>query len=983
VLLRDRLGQHDRPVARDAEPPQLGLARIVGSGELPLVRQLLAAHAYLRPRGLEFDLVLLDEEAGSYLDELNRQLLDTVRAAGSVERLDQPGGIFVRRASQMSEDEHLLLEAAARVVLVGERGSLASQLDRTERYSPLPGRLVPTREPGGWSDEPLAPPEGLLFANGLGGFTPDGREYCVLVQGPPAPDSGRNGPPAHGLHHPAATSHLQLPPAPWVNVVANPAVGFVASEGGSGFTWAVNSQANRLTPWSNDPVSDPPGEVVYLRDEETGEVWSPTPLPVPSWEPVLVRHGQGYTVYERNTHGLAHELTLFVPPEDPVKLIRLKVKNAGDRPRRLSATFYADWVLGLNRDAAAMHVVTEVDAETGALLARNPFRIDFSGRVAFADVDRRPRTLSADRLAFLGRHGSLAAPAAMGRQDLAERVGAAIDPCAAIRVGLELEPGGEAEVVFLIGEADDVGAARTLARRYREPGRAAQALQEVTAGWDDRLGAVQVRTPDPAVDLLANRWLLYQVLACRFWGRSGFYQSGGAFGFRDQLQDVMALVHAAPEITRAHILHAASHQFLEGDVQHWWHPPTGRGIRTRISDDPAWLPFVAGYYIDATGDATILDEPVDYLKAPPLKPEQEDDYGLAPAAGQPGSLYEHCLRGLERVDRRGAHGLPLMGHGDWNDGMNRVGAGGKGESVWLAWFAIAVFRRFAGLAEARGDSARAADLRRRAGELAAACEANAWDGAWYRRAYFDDGTPLGSARSAACQIDSLAQTWAVLCGAADPDRARRAMEAVDARLVDRQGRLILLFAPPFDAEPMDPGYIKGYLPGIRENGGQYTHGATWVVRAFAALRRGRLASELLTILNPIRHAEDPRGVETYKVEPYVVAGDVYSRPPHVGRGGWTWYTGSASWLYRTILEAILGLHRHGDRLTIDPCIPPDWPGYEITYRFRSSTYRIAVENPKGLESGAATVQLDGQALAEPAIPLADDGRNHDVRVELS
>jgi cyclic beta-1,2-glucan synthetase len=983
VLARDRLGQPelwrfgisgDRPIV---------LARIAGGGEVPLARQLVAAHGYLRPRGLEFDLVLLDEDAGGYLDELYRQLLEAVRAAGGAERIDQPGGIFVRRASQTSEDERLLLQAAARVVLVGERGPLAGQLDRTERHAPPPPRISPTREPGGWHDEPIEVPEGLLFSNGLGGFTPDGREYCVLVQGAP-PQAGLNGPPGHMPPPITAPLPLALPPAPWVNVVANPTFGFVASEAGSGFTWAVNSQANRLTPWSNDPVSDPPGEVVYLRDEETGEVWSPTPLPVPSWQPVLVRHGQGYTVYERNSHGLSHELTLFVPPEDPVKLIRLKVQGTGeDRPRRLSATFYAEWVLGLNRDTAAMHVVTEVDTETGALLARNPFRTDFSGRVAFADVDRRPRAFTADRLGFLGRHGSLAFPAALSRQELAARTGAAIDPCAAIQVRFELRPGAATEIVFLIGEADDVESARSLVRRYREPGRVAQSLRDVQDGWDHRLGAVQVHTPDHALDLLANRWLLYQVLACRYWARSGFYQSGGAYGFRDQLQDVMALVHAAPDLTRAHILHAASHQFLEGDVQHWWHPPTGRGIRTRISDDPAWLPFVAGYYIEATGDASILDEPVDYLKAPPLKPEQEDDYGLAPPAGQPGPLYEHCLRGLDRVDRKGPYGLPLMGHGDWNDGMNRVGSGGKGESVWLAWFAITVFRQFAGLAEARGDADRAADLRRQADALATACEANAWDGAWYRRAYFDDSTPLGSASSPACQIDSLPQSWAVLSGGAEPDRARRAMEAVDARLVDRQGRLILLFTPPFDAEPIDPGYIKGYLPGIRENGGQYTHAAIWVVQAFAALGRGRLASKLLTILNPIRHAEDSQGVATYKVEPYVVAGDVYSRPPHVGRGGWTWYTGSASWLYRTILEAILGLHRHGDRLAINPSIPPDWPRYEIVYRFRSATYRIAVENPKGLESGTTTVWLDGQALTEPTIPMVDDGRSHEIRVEIS
>ncbi len=795
---------------------------------------------------------------------------------------------------------------------------------------------------------------------------------------------GRNGPPAHGVHHPAATSHLRLPPAPWVNVVANPAFGFVASEAGSGFTWAINSQANRLTPWSNDPVSDPPGEVIYLRDEETGEVWSPTPLPVPSAEPTLVRHGQGYTSYERNTHGLAHELTLFVPPEDPVKLIRLKVRNAGDRPRRLSATFYAEWVLGLNRDASAMHVVTEVDAETGALLARNAFRTDFSARVAFADVDRRPRTLSADRLAFLGRHGSLAAPAAMGRQDLAGRVGAAIDPCAALHVAIELEPGGEAEVVFLIGEADDADSARALARRYREPGRAAQALRDVRAGWDDRLGTVQVRTPDAALDLLANRWLLYQVLACRYWARSGFYQSGGAYGFRDQLQDVMAMVHAAPEITRAHILHAASHQFLEGDVQHWWHPPVGRGIRTRISDDPAWLAFVAGYYIDATGDAAILDESVDYLEAPPLKPEQEDDYGLAPPAGRPGPLYEHCLRGLDRVDHRGVHGLPLMGTGDWNDGMNRVGAGGKGESVWLAWFAIAAFRRFADLAEARGDSTRAADLRRRAGELAAACEANAWDGAWYRRAYFDDGTPLGSARNTACQIDSLAQSWAVLCGAANPDRAapgdggrrrpagrpRGAADPPVRAAVRRRadGPRLHQGLPAGHPRERRPVHPRG-RPGSSRRSPRWDGAGTPPSCSTSSTRSGTPRTRRASSATRSSPTSWPATSTASRPTSAAAAGPgTPARPPGCIARSWSRSSGSiaTATAWRSTPES-----------------RPTGPATMIAYRFRSATYRIAVENPRGLESGKATVWLDGQAQAEPLIPLADDGRSHDVRVEIS
>ncbi len=758
------------------------------------------------------------------------------------------------------------------------------------------------------------------------------------------------------------------------------------SEGGSGFTWAVNSQSNRLTPWSNDPVSDPPGEVVYLRDEETGEIWSPTPLPVPSGQPTLVRHGQGYTVFERNTHGIVHELTLFVPLEDPIKLIRLRVRNASDRPRRLSAFYYAEWVLGLNRDTAAMHVVTEVDSETGALLARNAFRPDFAGRVAFADVDRRPRTLSADRLSFLGRHGSVANPSALGRLELADREGAALDPCTAIQTAFELRPGAEAEVLFLLGEADDIDAARELVRRYREPGRAARTLQEVQSRWNDLLGTVQVRTPDPAMDLLANRWLLYQVLACRYWARSGFYQSGGAYGFRDQLQDVMALVHAAPEYSRAHILRAASRQFVEGDVQHWWHPPIGRGIRTRISDDPLWLPFVASYYVDATGDVSILDQSVPYLQAPPLKPGQEDDYGLAAVADAPGTLYEHCLRALDRVDHQGvgAHGLPLMGTGDWNDGMNRVGSQGKGESVWLAWFEIAGLGQFAAIVESRGDSDRAAVLRRsgrgpprrRRGQclgrrLVSPRLLRRRDAAGLRperrlpdrldrpvlgRALRRGRTRIGPAGpcSPPTNTSSTATAGSSSCSPR-PSTTSRSTPATSKDTCPASAR----------TAASTPTRRPGWSGGSRELG------------------QGRRAFELLEILNPIRHAQDPQGVERYKVEPYVVAGDVYSRPPHVGRGGWTWYTGSASWLYRTILEAILGLYRRGDRLIIDPRIPPEWPGFEIVYRFRTATYRIAVQNPQGVESGRAAVWVNDQPQHEAVIPLVDDGRTHEVRVVIA
>ena len=976
VLAANRLGQEglwrfaisgDRPIV---------LARFEGLDQLRLAHELVAAQTYLRAKGLEIDLVFSSEDPGGYDDELREQLLSVVRADGGSDRIDQPGGVFVLKSAVMQDDEKTLIQAAARVVLVGDRGSLASQLDRTEWHHPLQGPLAVSHDRTKWDDEPVRLPADLLFANGLGGFTPDGREYCLLVSCDQVPQSSGNGQPK-----PPLVVYPRLAPTPWCNVVANPVFGFLVSESGPGFTWSGNSQTNRLTPWSNDPVSDPPGEVIYLRDEDTGEVWCPTPLPLPSAEATLVRHGQGYTTFEQNAHGFSHELTLLVPPDDPIKLIRLRIQNVSDRPRKLSATYYADWVLGTARDETSMHVVTEVDTETGALLARNAFRTDFGTRVAFADVDRRPRTVTADRGEFVGRHGSMMAPAALGRAALSGATGEALDPCAAIQTAFELDPGAEIQLVFLLGEADGLGAARDLIKRYRKDGQALRVLADVRARWDAVLETIQVRTPEPALDLLVNRWLLYQVLSCRVWGRSAFYQSGGAYGFRDQLQDVMALFHAAPQEARAHILRAAGRQFPEGDVQHWWHPPAGRGIRTRIADDPLWLPFVTARYAAATGDSGILDEIIPYLDGPLLMSDQDDDYGLPATSAQSASLDDHCVRALEwAADRLGAHGLPLMDHGDWNDGMNRVGYQGEGESVWLAWFEIAALGEFTVLSESRGDHSRTARWRQRADALRNAVEKNAWDGEWYRRAYFDDGTPLGSAQADACTIDSIAQTWGILSGAADPARARQAMKAVDEHLVRHEERLVLLFTPPFDDSALDPGYVRAYLPGVRENGGQYTHAAMWVLQAAALLGQGRLAFQLLQILCPILHAEEPADVERYRVEPYVVAGDVYSEAPHVGRGGWTWYSGSAGWFYQAILESVLGFQHRGDRLLFQPCIPPEWAHFEIKYRFRSATYTIRVENPTGAESGVATVWLDNALQPGNSIPLADDNSAHEVRV---
>ncbi|HLJ92161.1 MAG TPA: glucoamylase family protein [Gemmataceae bacterium] len=976
----------DRPIV---------LVRIAEMEELPLVRQLLTAHAYWRLKGLEVDMVLLNEQRTGYFEELHQELQNLVRGSDDRGLLDKPGGVFVRKAAQIPREDQILLQAAAHCVLAGNQGSLANQIDRPvlasqvrEGKRGVVTRVAPLNDKtlrAGPGQENLPPsgtvsPAGnnLLFDNGIGGFRADAPEYVLRrLRKPSAKQERNDGRTSTSSSGPDGN----LPPAPWINVVANPGIGFLISESGSGYTWAGNSQTNRLTPWSNDPVSDPPGEVVYLRDEATGEVWTPTPLPAAAAEPYLVRHGQGYTVFEHTSHGLKQELTLFVPPNDPIKLISLQVRNLARRPRRLSITFYAEWVLGTVRNQAVLHALTEVDPATGAIVARNPFNADFPSAVAFADVNLRPRTLTADRMEFLGRNGSLAAPVGL-EGELSGATGATLDPCAALQVRLDLKPSQEETVTFFLGQAGGIEEVHQLLQEYHQPGRIAKTLAEAKDIWERVLNVVQVQTPNRALDLLFNRWLLYQVLSCRFWGRSAFYQSGGAYGFRDQLQDVMALVWAAPHITRDHLLRAASRQFREGDVQHWWHPPRGAGVRTHISDDFLWLPFAVSYYVKTTGDSSVLEERVPFLQAPPIPPGQDEDYRVPDVSEETASLYEHCLRAVDHGLRFGAHGLPLMGAGDWNDGMNRVGRAGQGESVWNGWFLLTILPDFAALAEARGEAERARSYREQAERLCVALEEHAWDGQWYRRAYFDDGTPLGSAQNDECRIDSLAQSWAVISGGATADRGQQALAAAEQHLVKQADRLILLFTPPFNRSKLEPGYVKGYVPGIRENGGQYTHGATWVVQAAALLGQGTRAMELFDLLNPIHHTSSAADVERYRVEPYVLAGDVYSQPPHTGRGGWTWYTGSAGWLYRIALETLLGFQLRGTRLTLNPCIPHHWPGFDITYRYRSATYVLRVENPNGVEHGVRQVTLDGKELADRAVDLADDRQTHEVRVVM-
>lgn len=960
------------PYAISGDYPIL-LARVSNQEETALVRELLQAHAYWRDRRIKIDLVILNQRDAGYAQELQDQLHRLITHMDSDAWLHRRGGIFLLRAAQMPEADQVLLETAARVVADGEKGELAEQLKGLlERPTRLP-RFVPTEpRPKEETTPALARPTDLQFDNGLGGFSADGHEYIVYLEAD------------------------QRTPAPWINVIANPYFGFLVSEAGGGYTWAENSGENRLTPWHNDPVTDVPGEALYLRDEKTAHVWSPTPLPAPTQAPYLIRHGAGYSVFEHHSHGLKQRLRLFAAADAPVKVVQLRLENTWERPRRITATYYAEWVLGTSRDAAQQYVIPQFDTRTGALLARNPYNEEFGERVAFLAASKEPHGLTADRTEFLGREGSRRHPAALDRMGLAGTVRAGLDPCAALQIHLDLNPGETQEVFFLLGQGADQQEAIDLVEQYQDPAKVEDAREAVRKLWDNLLGAVTVETPDPAMDLLLNRWLLYQALSCRVWARSAFYQSSGAFGYRDQLQDVMALVHAAPELAREHILRAACHQFEEGDVLHWWHPPSGRGaspepcrgVRTRISDDLLWLPFVTAHYVAATSDASILTEKVPFRTGEPLKPEEEERYDHYAVTTGEDTLYEHCRRALEKGSTSGPHGLPLMGTGDWNDGMNRVGIEGQGESVWLGWFLYGALTRFARLCERMDDEEQAATYREWANDLLRALEKHAWDGEWYRRAYYDDGTPLGSAENHECQIDSIAQSWAVLSGAADspaesakvPERAGQAMEAVSRRLVRHDDQLILLFTPPFGNTARDPGYIKGYPPGIRENGGQYTHAALWAAWAFAELGQGERAGALFRLLNPIHHSDTPEKRMRYRVEPYAVAADVYSVEPHTGRGGWTWYTGSSGWMYRLGLEAILGVHRTGTSLRIDPRIPRDWPGYEVTYRYGKTPYRIRVENLDGAGQGVKEVTVDGEPPSGTEIPLQDDGQQHEVHV---
>ncbi|HON59060.1 MAG TPA: glucoamylase family protein [Smithella sp.] len=956
VMMENRRGQSGLWGYSVSGDLPIVLLKISDQSQIELARQLVQAYVYWRLKGLNVDLFIWNEEHAGYRQLLHDQIMSIVSSGFVTDLKDQPGGIFVRAIEQIAEEDRILIQTVAHVIIAGNRGKLINQIRHRTGLKVMVPRLIPSR-----TNRPQPKPteeparKDLLFFNGSGGFTPDGREYVILL------------------------SPNQATPAPWANILANPEFGTVISESGMAYTWAENAHEFRLTPWHNDPVADRAGEAFYIRDEERGPFWSPMPLPRRGAGAYVIRHGFGYSVFEHSERFIHSEVRVYTALDAPVKFIVLKIKNNTPRTRRLSVTGFIEWVLGDFREKTAMHIITELDHQTGAIFARNPYNTEFPHRIAFFNTSAITRTFTGNRAEFLGRNGTLADPAVMKRQHLSGKVGAGMDPCAAIQVPFDLLSGEEKEIVFTLGAAKNINEARRLVQFFTDPGIAAEALQMVRNHWTDIVDTVRIQTPDPSLNIIGNGWLIYQTIACRLWAKTGYYQSGGAFGFRDQLQDVTALTHIRPELTRKQLLLCASRQFEEGDVQHWWHPPMGRGVRTRCSDDYLWLPFAAGHYIAQTGDESILDEKIPFISGRPVTMEEDSYYDMPLPSPKSASFYEHCVLAIRYGLRYGEHGLPLMGSGDWNDGMNMVGIRGKGESVWLGFFLYSILTNFARLAEKRNDTEFSRHCAEEAEKLRRNIEQYGWDGQWYRRAFFDDGSPLGSAKNPECRIDSISQSWAVLSGAGDDQRARKAMNAVSRYLVNTDTGIVRLLWPPFDQSELNPGYIKGYVPGVRENGGQYTHSAVWAAMAFARLGDSARAWEIMSMINPINHALTPQAVDIYKVEPYVVAADIYALPPHTGRGGWTWYTGSAGWMYRLILEYLLGLRREENRLSVKPCLPDDWDGFSIRYRFGKTLYDISVTRAAG-KTEEPVIFLDGMKLDENEIPLADDAGIHQVRV---
>ncbi|MFZ5969549.1 MAG: GH36-type glycosyl hydrolase domain-containing protein [Bacillota bacterium] len=954
LLKRNRKGQSSLWAYGISGDLPILLVIIKESDHMEIVKKMIQAHEYLKMKGLVVDLVILNEDESSYFQPLYQLIIDTASICHASHKLNQNGGIFIRNARTMDDGDRILLYASARIIVRGEEGSLEKQIQWKEkgyaekeemRFEQNPNVYIP-------KDSHLD----VDYFNGYGGFSNDGKEYVIRLK-----------------------ENMQLP-SPWLNVIANQRFGFQATENGGGFVWAVNSRENKLTNWTNDPVSDTPQEAIYLRDDETGEFWSITPLPIREKESYTIHHGLGYSRYEHESHGVFQELTMFVPTNEMIKINYVRLVNHSENNRKLTITYYVKPVLGVTDQITQPFLITEKKSEQDIIYVRNPYNNDYENSFAFVGMSSKLHSFTCNRVAFL-EGGDLARPLSLKKTGLSEAQGAGLDTCIAVQTRIELKKDEEKELVFLLGYGYDEKETHQLVKKYKHSSSALSELENVQGYWQKVLGTIEVQTPDKSMDYLLNYWLMYQTIACRVWARSAFYQSGGAYGFRDQLQDTMNMLLVMPEVTRKQILLHCEHQFVEGDVQHWWHPGAGeKGIRTRFSDDLLWLPFVVSEYINCTEDDDLLSEEAYFLEEEPLKEHEDERYGIPRKSQEKGSVYEHCIRTIDRSLTLGSHGIPLMGSGDWNDGMNTVGNKGKGESVWLGWFLYDTLLRFVPLCKKMGDTKRENLYKEAAAKILEGLEENAWDGAWYIRAFYDDGSPLGSSNNTECIIDSLAQSWAVITGGGREDRVGTAMESAEKYLVSREEGLIKLFTPPFDKSDQEPGYIKGYVPGVRENGGQYTHAATWVIYALAVMGQGDKAWELYHMINPINHTRTMIECNVYKVEPYVMAADVYAVAPHIGRGGWTWYTGAAGWMYKVGMEYIMGLRKRGEKLIIDPCIPKDWSQYNITYTYKETKYYITIKNPKHVNKGVIEIQVDGEKIDEKLISLDNDGKDHYVEV---
>lgn len=934
------------------------LVEISDVEDMDMVHWALKGHEYWRMKGLVTDLVFLVNKKEGYSQPLNDQIRNAIAASHAREMVDKSGGVFIRNVGLMDKAQIDLFYTVARLIVKDSVEMLKNDVKRMRK-------IQERKMPAGCRTDKLQPitvhhpaaERRLLFFNGIGGFSIDGREYVIRIE------SG------------------QRTPAPWSNIIAGRKFGFLVTESGGGYTWAENSREYKLTPWSNDPVSDRQGEIFYINDTDEGCHWSLTPMPAGDGEPYTVRHGRGYSVFEHDSNGIGQSLTMFAAVDSPVKVCMISLSNHTGRKRNLSLIYYIRPVLGVDDNQTSQNIVTR-KGDNGLLFIENKLSIEFKGKIAFMCTNIGQHSVTGDRATFFGLKGSQAQPAVLMNDALPEITGAGLDPCAAISAKAALEPEEEMTAVFLLGHANLQEEAVEIARHYLAPETAQNELERVKQFWDDKLEAIQIHTPDDSFDIMQNGWLMYQTISCRLWARSGYYQAGGAFGFRDQLQDSMAVLNTWPELTRNQILLHASRQYREGDVQHWWHAEKGKGIRTRYTDDLLWLAFVTAEYVEKTGDLAIMDEQIPFLAGNLLGEGEDEKYEEPVRIEQTASLYDHCVLAIDRALETGPHGIPLMGGGDWNDGMNTVGNKGRGESVWLGWFLISILNKFKPLCILMKDTDREQKYIDFSAKILDSIEMEAWDGSWYRRAYFDDGTPLGSVQNTECRIDSISQSWSVISGVARPQRMQEAMDAVQKYLIDRNEGIIKLLTPPFDNGDLQPGYIKGYVPGVRENGGQYTHAATWVVLAFAKLGMGDKAGELFHMLNPVNHTRTSIEYSRYKGEPYVLAADVYGEHPYTGRGGWTWYTGAAGWLYKVGLEYIAGFRKKGDRLYIEPCIPHSWSRFEMSYRSGKANYRIEVRNPDAVTSGVISVAIDGKPCPEGFVSLSDDGGYHRIEVVM-